>query len=828
MARRRALVEIIVKLRDEASRGLKQITTQTQAMRQSVALNTAQMQYFSDAWSVASTTGGVFTATVQDVTVAQRQAAAEAAKLAARTRTLNLIWLSVGAAASTAAVAMTLTAARTEELGVVVQAMGRSHDYAAGQIQATEDRIKALGITTQTARLLITQLIGSQIGLAHATDVARAAQNLAVLGMTDSSEAAADLAYSIASLQPRLLRKYRIYVSLVDVYRKAATELGKNVTQLTEMEKQQAFLNAILEEAAEYSGLYEAAMTTAGKQMRSLRREAQETANEFGEHLLPMMGGVVGMTSDLLEILRDLPDPLQAATIHVMALAGVTAVLQKGAALLGITVSGPVIATMVALAGTIVTVYGETKQMRAELEEAEKQALATADSFDEYTVALLRAVSATGIAARADVIFSHGHIAVTEGLGKSSKQWDILKRSMEYTTTAAFKQQSALYSLDKSWRDIIATQEDAISSVEKIYATYGDAIVTMATFFGDASRAAENYAGDLLTIQRRRQYLEARMEEEGWSESLDRQLTANIKQEAALETRNERMLAQNKRLMGQMLMTAAQAAGLGLDFVLELGKAYEIFTEEQVAQAGLAVSTIEAIKAGALTEEAGIAMLRGMPGALPGIAMPTIPEVAVPEVPVPAVAIAEASLAPLVAEVESTWLPMIYKADEVMEDVWLPMIHKADEAIETTFLPMIYKASESIEAAFLPTIESLDAMPAAVDTATMGLMAFGAGAQMMIEQIYLPMIMKGTSEAPQPYLPMIMKGIPSMADGGIIPGPAGQPRLIVAHGGETVAPAGGGGLTITIGALYGTDRKAALLFSREVARELRMQGVITR
>lgn len=41
-------------------------------------------------------------------------------------------------------------------------------------------------------------------------------------------------------------------------------------------------------------------------------------------------------------------------------------------------------------------------------------------------------------------------------------------------------------------------------------------------------------------------------------------------------------------------------------------------------------------------------------------------------------------------------------------------------------------------------------------------------------------------------------GVPSMASGGIVPGPLGSARLIFAHGGESVIPAGQSPVTIFI------------------------------
>jgi len=55
--------------------------------------------------------------------------------------------------------------------------------------------------------------------------------------------------------------------------------------------------------------------------------------------------------------------------------------------------------------------------------------------------------------------------------------------------------------------------------------------------------------------------------------------------------------------------------------------------------------------------------------------------------------------------------------------------------------------------------------------------------------------------------------IPGFDSGGVIPGPIGAPRLVVAHGGETVLPTpktGGGGVNVTM-QIYGqTDQQSVM------------------
>ena len=312
---------------------------------------------------------------------------------AAKTAALPFAALAV---AGTAVIAKTtLTAARTEELGLVVENLGRVSGKSTRELEDTETSIKDLGITTQAARAIMAQMMGAELDLARGTDIARAAQDLAVISMQDSSEAAQDMLYAITSLQPRVLRKYNIFVDLNNVYEKTAASLGKNVDELTEADRRTGMLNITLEQAARYQGTYEAAMETAGKQLRSLNRYTEKASEELGEHYLPYLGMAVETTGKLLEGFSGLDDGTQeiiASTIMyatviagsiavtmgaVVATSKLTAGLQ---ALKLVMVAHPllIIPTALAILGTAAI------QSAAAFDEQKKQVKKNADTMEDY------------------------------------------------------------------------------------------------------------------------------------------------------------------------------------------------------------------------------------------------------------------------------------------------------------------------------------------------------------------------------------------------------------------------------------------------------------
>lgn len=176
----------------------------------------------------------------------------------------------------------TLVKARTDVLATVVEQVGKQAGYTEGQLASYEGRIKSLGITTQASRQLMVRFMQSQLDVADAAKIARAAQDLAVISGQNSSDAAETLTHAIVSQHPRLLRQYGIVADLNEVYSSWAATLGKSAVDLTQYEKKQSMLNIIMEQAARVAGTYEAAMGDVGKQLTSLPRYQEEFMNALG------------------------------------------------------------------------------------------------------------------------------------------------------------------------------------------------------------------------------------------------------------------------------------------------------------------------------------------------------------------------------------------------------------------------------------------------------------------------------------------------------------------------------------------------------------------
>jgi hypothetical protein len=188
-----------------------------------------------------------------------------------------------------------LLAARVEVLGVVTKKLGQNVGMTVDEVRLLEKAIVDQGITLQGSRQAIAMMIQANVDLAHATDLARLAQDTAVIANLNSSEAFQQLTYVLQTGNVRMARTLGLNVQFGQAQQALAKSLGKTTQELTEQEVMQARTNAVMKAGTRISGTYEAAMETAGKQLLSMDRQIEEISRHFGNLFLPVLEEAVSI-----------------------------------------------------------------------------------------------------------------------------------------------------------------------------------------------------------------------------------------------------------------------------------------------------------------------------------------------------------------------------------------------------------------------------------------------------------------------------------------------------------------------------------------------------
>ncbi|PLY41154.1 hypothetical protein CSZ94_17135 [Janthinobacterium sp. ROICE36] len=193
-----------------------------------------------------------------------------------------------------------MMAARYETLGVVMEVVGRNAGYTKTQMDTASQGIARQGITMIESREAAVKLVQAHVDLRHASELARIAQNAAVIGHMNSSEAFDRLVNGIARGNVLILRNIGINVNLQSAYREMADSLGKTTKELSENERVEARRIAVFQRGVDINDVYEKSMDTAGKQILSMQRYTQDFKTTFGETFNEVLTiGVMALTDHL-------------------------------------------------------------------------------------------------------------------------------------------------------------------------------------------------------------------------------------------------------------------------------------------------------------------------------------------------------------------------------------------------------------------------------------------------------------------------------------------------------------------------------------------------
>jgi len=221
---------------------------------------------------------------------------------------ISNVFMGITSAVSSAATAIIgfgqesiMAAGRVSEMSVVLDVLAKNAGMSTEFVKAQALAIKGMGIETAAAQEITALFIQNQLNLGQATDLARVAQDAAVISGKNSTETTNGLINGIVTLQTEVLRSNGITLDLAAAYDTYAASIGKGAEDLTTQEKQQAALNGVIEAGAKITGAYGAAMETAGKQIRSWPRYMNDIMVSAGTPFQEAFNTSAGAVSEFLK-----------------------------------------------------------------------------------------------------------------------------------------------------------------------------------------------------------------------------------------------------------------------------------------------------------------------------------------------------------------------------------------------------------------------------------------------------------------------------------------------------------------------------------------------
>lgn len=279
-------------------------------------------------------------------------------------------------------------AARYETLGVVMGVVGRNAGYTMGQMLAFEQSLRRTGISAIESRNNLARMAQSHLDLSKATALGRVAQDAAVIGNLNSSETFERLIMGIQRSEILMLRTIGINADFTAAYRRTADEVGRSVESFSTQEKATIRMNEVLQVGSRIAGAYEASMATAGKQLQSTKRYAEDAKVAVGTAFLPEYTRAVFAYANMLKWMGDNSSMVVGGMTGIAAAVGLVTTALIGSKLVAMAFAAtPVGLTMIIALTAIATLVGAIATKFAEARKAASTFAEAVPKMEDSTLA---------------------------------------------------------------------------------------------------------------------------------------------------------------------------------------------------------------------------------------------------------------------------------------------------------------------------------------------------------------------------------------------------------------------------------------------------------
>lgn len=177
-------------------------------------------------------------------------------------------------------------ASKFEQLQQVAYNLAQQNGQTAESVDKNINTIRKYGIEAGVAANLVINFSRYNLDLAKSTELARVAQDQAQVSGSNSSETLERLLYGIQTYNTEVFRTAGLNINMQQAFDKYAKTLNKTSEGLTNTERSQAVLNAVLEEGKKSAGSYEASLGTASKVWGSYERIVNDLQLTLGTPFL--------------------------------------------------------------------------------------------------------------------------------------------------------------------------------------------------------------------------------------------------------------------------------------------------------------------------------------------------------------------------------------------------------------------------------------------------------------------------------------------------------------------------------------------------------------